>query len=84
MLNCNYTVVFSLLLPCCFSAFFHAADPILSPGDTDLIRDRQERLLQDQQKRLDELQQLLPNTSSVAKPELIDEARCFEVKDISL
>jgi len=83
MLNCNYTVVFTLLLTCCFSAFLHGADPILSPGDTDLIRDRQERLLQDQQKRLDELQQL-PNTSAAAKPELIDETRCFEVQEINL
>jgi len=78
----NYTeiVAFSVL----FANFsLYAADPILAPSETDLIRDRQERILQEQQKRLDELQQL-PNTSTTAKPELTDETRCFEVKNINL
>jgi len=79
--RCHLTSLLLLLISC-FN-FALAADPILSPIDTDLIRDRQERLLQDQQKRLDELQQL-PNTSSAAKLELTDETRCFDVKEINL
>ncbi|MCD2822933.1 ShlB/FhaC/HecB family hemolysin secretion/activation protein, partial [Pseudomonas aeruginosa] len=34
------------------------AAPFTSPGDRDLIRDRQQRLLDEQRKRLEELQQL--------------------------
>ncbi|MBS9760741.1 hypothetical protein [Pseudomonas mosselii] len=34
------------------------AAPFQTPGDRDLIRDRQENLLQEQRKRLEELQQL--------------------------
>jgi len=83
MLNRNCVTKFSLLLTFLISPFLHAADPIIFPTDTDLIRDRQERLLQDQQKRLDELQQL-PNTSAAAKPEFTDETRCFEVQKINL
>ncbi|MEF2047679.1 ShlB/FhaC/HecB family hemolysin secretion/activation protein, partial [Pseudomonas aeruginosa] len=35
-----------------------SAAPFTSPGDRDLIRDRQQRLLDEQRKRLEELQQL--------------------------
>jgi len=83
MLDYNRSMFFALLLGSSFSHILCAADPILAPSETDLIRDRQERLLQDQQKRLDELQQL-PNVSTTAKPELTDETRCFEVKNINL
>jgi len=83
MLDYNRSIFFALLLASSFSHILCAADPILSPSETDLIRDRQERLLQDQQKRLDELQQL-PNNPSATKPELTDETRCFEVKVINL
>jgi len=83
MSNYNHIVILALLFGTSACPFLLAADPILSPIDTDLIRHRQERLLQDQQKRLEELQQL-PNTSSAAKPELTDETRCFDVKEINL
>ncbi|MBY9194942.1 hypothetical protein ISG72_15330, partial [Pseudomonas aeruginosa] len=33
-----------------------SAAPFTSPGDRDLIRDRQQRLLDEQRKRLEELQ----------------------------
>jgi len=66
MLNYSYTIFFALLSVFYANSLLLAVDPVLSPSETDLIRDRQERLLQDQQKRLDELQQL-PNTSSAAK-----------------
>lgn len=55
-----------------------------SPGDRDLIRDRQERLLQEQQKRLQELQNLpgkdapAPATGSGA------DTRCFDIRQITL
>lgn len=35
--------------------FAHAAS---TPGDTDLIRDRQERLLEEQRRRLEDLKEL--------------------------
>lgn len=40
-----------------FTSMLQAA-PVQTPGDRDLIRDRQQQLLQEQQKRLEELQQL--------------------------
>ncbi|MDH4655033.1 hypothetical protein FUT48_07315 [Pseudomonas sp. JG-B] len=43
----------------------------VSPGDRDLIRDRQERLLQEQQKRLEELQQLPGKGVEAAAPACI-------------
>jgi len=67
MLNRNYVTAFYLSLTFSISPCLFAAVPILSPSETDLIRDRQERLLQDQQKRLDELQQL-PNNPDLTKP----------------
>jgi len=82
MPNHNCVATLALLLGFSFSSFLFAAD-LISPSETDLIRDRQERLLRDQKKRLDELQQL-PNTSATAKPEITDEARCFKVKNINL
>jgi len=83
MVNCNYSIVIAFLLSSSFSAILSAADPTLSPSETYLIRNKQERLLQDQQKRLDELQQL-PNSSTTTKPELTDEPRCFKINDIKL
>jgi len=77
----SYSISILMIVELLFSFKLFAADPILSPSETDLIHDRQERLLQDQQKRLDELQQL-PNNPSTIKPELTDETRCFEVKNI--
>jgi len=74
---------FVLLTVSSLSLCLYAADPILSPGDTDLIRDRQERLLQEQQRKLDELQQL-PGDTKLAVPELADESRCFDIKEIRL
>jgi hemolysin activation/secretion protein len=56
----------------------------VSPGDRDLIRDRQERLLQEQQRRLEELQQLPGKGVEAAPPSPVEEGRCFEIRRIDL
>lgn len=60
------------------------ASPLSSPGDSDLIRERQERILDDQQKRLQELQQL-PGVKQPLPPAIpsADES-CFVINSIQL
>ncbi|MCP3749530.1 ShlB/FhaC/HecB family hemolysin secretion/activation protein [Pseudomonas sp. SBB6] len=67
------------LLPLCA-----VCAPFQSPGDRDLIRDRQDRLLQEQQKRLEELQQLPGKEAPTPKTGPADEGRCFEIRTITL
>ena len=55
-----------------------------TPGDQDLIRDRQERLLEEQQRRLEELQELPGKQISPTAPARAAESRCFPIKDIQL
>lgn len=66
-----------------FTSLAHAA-PLQTPGDRDLIRDRQQQLLQEQQKRLDELQQLPGKTLPTPEPANPDDSRCFDIKTIEL
>lgn len=54
-----------------------------TPGDLELIRERQERLLQEQQRRLEELRQL-PGKAEPAPLEPGAEERCFEIRRIRL
>ncbi|MEK1939625.1 MAG: ShlB/FhaC/HecB family hemolysin secretion/activation protein [Pseudomonas sp.] len=54
------------------------------PADRDLIRDRQERILQEQQKRLDELQQLPGKPSEKPAPAANPDAPCFAIRHITL
>lgn len=54
-----------------------------TPGDRELIRDRQERLLQEQQRRLDELQQL-PGEAPKLQAAPVDDERCFDIEQIRL
>ncbi|MBU1329283.1 MAG: ShlB/FhaC/HecB family hemolysin secretion/activation protein [Gammaproteobacteria bacterium] len=54
-----------------------------TPGDRELIRDRQERLLQEQQRRLDELRQLPGEMPQLESAPAQDE-RCFEIEQIRL
>lgn len=54
-----------------------------TPGDRELIRDRQQRLLQEQQQRLDELRQLPGKAPQLASPPAEDE-RCFDIEQIRL
>jgi hemolysin activation/secretion protein len=54
------------------------------PGDRDLIRERQERVLEEQQRRLEELQQL-PGERDVRVPAVSEpEERCIDIQRISL
>lgn len=55
-----------------------------TPGDQDLIRDRQNRLLEEQRRRLEELQDLPGKDARPQAPALPADTRCFPIKDIEL
>lgn len=67
---------------CIASASFAA--PLPTPGDNDLQRQRQEQLLREQQKRLEELQQLPGKTPSEERPAAAPDTRCFTIRSIVL
>lgn len=76
-----HRVLFILVI--CLSSGLQAA-PFQTPGDRDLIRDRQDRLLQEQQKRLEELQQL-PGKEVETPPQMpIGEGQCVDIHTITL
>ena len=60
------------------------AAPGPTPGDQDLIRERQERLLEEQRRRLEELQDFPGKQISPTGPAQADDSRCFPVKDIEI
>lgn len=53
------------------------------PGERDLIRDRQERLLEEQRRRLEELQQLPGRDATDVQP-VPEDQRCFDIRIINL
>jgi hemolysin activation/secretion protein len=55
-----------------------------TPGDQDLIRDRQNRLLEEQGRRLQELQDLPGKEAKPQAPATPADTRCFPIKDIEL
>ncbi|WP_083203345.1 ShlB/FhaC/HecB family hemolysin secretion/activation protein [Pseudomonas sp. 24 E 13] len=55
-----------------------------TPGDQDLIRDRQNRLLEEQQRRLEELKDLPGKADKPQAPATPADTRCFPIKDIEL
>ncbi|OHC26356.1 MAG: ShlB family hemolysin secretion/activation protein [Pseudomonadales bacterium RIFCSPLOWO2_12_59_9] len=55
-----------------------------SPGDQDLIRQRQERLLEQQQQRLNDLQQLPQVTPTTPVTPSAPDSRCFDIQRITL
>jgi hemolysin activation/secretion protein len=55
-----------------------------TPGDTDLIRERQDRLLEEQRRRLEELKELPGREARPAQPSAPVDTRCFPIKDIEL
>ncbi|MHC8412487.1 ShlB/FhaC/HecB family hemolysin secretion/activation protein [Pseudomonas sp. Hz4] len=59
----------------------HAAP---TPGETDLIRERQDRLLEEQRRRLEELKELPGKATKPTQPTAPADARCFPIKDIEL
>ncbi len=77
---------------CLLSAFFCLGTTLVAqgapaqntPGVTDLIRDRQDRLLEEQQRRLEELKDLPGKAAALAKPTAPVETHCFPIKTIEL
>ncbi|HEF4760096.1 TPA: ShlB/FhaC/HecB family hemolysin secretion/activation protein [Pseudomonas putida] len=55
-----------------------------TPGDTDLIRERQDRLLEEQRRRLEELKELPGQPVQQTPPPAPVDTRCFPIKDIEL
>ncbi|WP_225933406.1 ShlB/FhaC/HecB family hemolysin secretion/activation protein [Pseudomonas peradeniyensis] len=55
-----------------------------SPGDQDLIRDRQDRLLEEQQRRLEELRNLPGKAAESAEAQQATDSRCFTIHTIEL
>ncbi|WP_434457544.1 ShlB/FhaC/HecB family hemolysin secretion/activation protein [Stutzerimonas urumqiensis] len=61
-----------------------AQAPDLSPAERDLIRDRQERLLDEQRRRLEALQQLPGPQEQPERGLPTDDQRCFDIQTIEL
>nr|BFE90605.1 hypothetical protein GCM10020185_11410 [Pseudomonas brassicacearum subsp. brassicacearum] len=59
----------------------HAAP---TPGDTDLIRERQNRLLEEQRRRLEELKDLPGKEAKPTQPTAPVDTRCFPIKTLEL
>jgi len=83
----------SLLLPrtryflCTFLLAYLSLNSAMAaptPGDQDLIRDRQNRLLEEQRRRLEELQDLPGKEAKPQAPATPVDTRCFPIKDIEL
>ncbi|RON53979.1 ShlB/FhaC/HecB family hemolysin secretion/activation protein [Pseudomonas frederiksbergensis] len=55
-----------------------------TPGDTDLIRERQDRLIDEQRRRLEELKDLPGKEAKPTPPQTPVDTRCFAIKDIEL
>ncbi|MCU9532241.1 POTRA domain-containing protein, partial [Pseudomonas mosselii] len=55
-----------------------------SPGDQDLIRDRQDRLLEEQQRRLEELRNLPGKAAEPGESQPAADSRCFTIHTIEL
>lgn len=76
----------AVVASCLISAAAVQAAPDIPPlpGERDLIRDRQERLLEEQRKRLEELKQLPGRDAPVEPVVAPEDQRCFEIKSIQL
>ncbi len=55
-----------------------------TPGERDLIQDRQQRLLEEQQRRLDDLRQLPGKAEQPAVEPTTPDERCFDIQRIEL
>lgn len=56
----------------------------VSPGDQDLIRERQNRLLEEQQRRLEELRNLPGKSAQPTEQQRPEDTRCFDIHTIEL
>ncbi|NWA29883.1 ShlB/FhaC/HecB family hemolysin secretion/activation protein, partial [Pseudomonas gingeri] len=65
-------------------SIFGTAHGAPTPGDTDLIRDRQDRLLEEQRRRLEELKDLPGKAAAPVTPTAPVDTRCFPIKSIDL
>ncbi|MBD8473689.1 ShlB/FhaC/HecB family hemolysin secretion/activation protein [Pseudomonas sp. CFBP 8770] len=65
----------------CVTQAFAAAT---TPGEQDFIRDRQDRLLQEQRQRLEELKNLPGEQLSAAAPPTVEDVRCFTIQRIDI
>ena len=70
-----------LLLACLASHSVMAAN---LPGDQDLIRDRQNRLLKEQQRRLEQLKELPGKEVKPEAPATPMDSRCYPIQNIEL
>ncbi|AGZ36589.1 MAG: ShlB/FhaC/HecB family hemolysin secretion/activation protein [Pseudomonas sp.] len=61
-----------------------SAAPFNTPGDQDLIRERQYRLLEEQQRRLEQLKELPGKGAETVAPTKPIDSRCFPINDIVL
>jgi hemolysin activation/secretion protein len=69
------------------SLYFLAMDIAVAaptPGDTDLIRERQDRLLEEQRRRLEQLKELPGKPATPQAPVAPTDNRCFPIKTIEL
>ncbi|AZD55880.1 Channel-forming transporter/cytolysins activator of TpsB family [Pseudomonas chlororaphis subsp. aurantiaca] len=55
-----------------------------TPGEQDLIRERQDRLLEEQRRRLEELKDLPGKEAAPMAPTAPADTRCFPIQDIEL
>ncbi|PWY41091.1 ShlB/FhaC/HecB family hemolysin secretion/activation protein, partial [Pseudomonas sp. RW409] len=55
-----------------------------TPGEQDLIRERQDRLLEEQRRRLEELKDLPGKEAAPTAPTAPADTRCFPIQDIEL
>ena len=69
------------LLACLVS---HSVMAATLPGDQDLIRERQNRLLEDQQRRLEQLKELPGKEAMPEAPAAPVDSRCFPIQTIEL
>lgn len=66
------------------TGWVQAATAQNTPGITDLIRDRQDRLLEEQQRRIDELKDLPGKSAATAAPATPVDTRCFPIRTLEL
>ncbi|WP_330210750.1 ShlB/FhaC/HecB family hemolysin secretion/activation protein [Pseudomonas sp. AM4(2022)] len=72
----------SIALLACLAS--HCVMAATLPGDQDLIRERQNRLLEDQQRRLEQLKELPGKEARPEAPAAPVDSRCFPIQTIDL